>query len=330
MPRENRLRLIRKIESLRQSAVIAYITGDRENVGTRVAPDIVRVFSQHLEALGAKPRLDLLLYTRGGDVLTPWRLVNLIREYTDYFSVLVPFRAYSAGTLICLGANEIVMGKMGELGPIDPSVANAFNPQDPVNPQARIPVSVEDVSSYLALAREKAQLGGPELADAFAILAEKVHPLALGNVHRNYALIRSLAYKLLRLHYPPEKEELMAEIVNSLTERLYSHNHMISRREAREDIHLHITYPDGELEKVMNKLYADYEADLKLLEPFNPSSLLAPGQAQVDFEVSGGIIESSVRLDSFVFNGTVTRSAGPDGLPKVNVEMASQCWKRIV
>lgn len=330
MSRENRLRLIRKIESLRQSAVIAYITGDRENVGTRVAPDIIRIFHQHLEALGTKPRIDLFLYTRGGDVLTPWRLVNLIREYTDYFSVLVPFRAYSAGTLICLGANEIVMGKMGELGPIDPSVANAFNPQDPINPQARIPVSVEDVSSYLALAREKAQLSGPELAEAFVVLAEKVHPLALGNVHRNYALIRSLAYRLLRLHYPPEKEGLMAEIVNSLTERLYSHNHMISRREARDDIHLHVTYPDAELEKVLNKLYTDYEADLQLLEPFNPALLLTPNQAQVDFEVSGGIIESSARLDSFVFNGTVSRSMGPDGLPKVNVEMTSQCWKRLV
>ena len=128
------------------SNVITYITGDRENVSTRIAPDIIRVFFRHLEAMGQSERIDLFLYTRGGDVLTPWRLVNLIREYTDHFSILVPFRAYSAGTLIALGANEIVMGKMGELGPIDPSVANSFNPQDPNNPVAKIPVSVEDVS----------------------------------------------------------------------------------------------------------------------------------------------------------------------------------------
>ena len=35
---------------------------------------------------------------------------------------------------------------------------------------------------------------------------KQVHPLALGNVQRNYALIRSIARKLLRLHMSAENE----------------------------------------------------------------------------------------------------------------------------
>lgn len=330
MARSERLSLIEAIQDLRGSKLIAYITGDRENVSTRVAPDVIRVFHRHLEELGPQPKIDLYLYTRGGDVLTPWRLVNLLREYTEDLAVLIPFRAYSAGTLIALGANEIVMGKMGELGPIDPSVANAFNPDDPYNPRAKIPVSVEDVSSYLLLAREMAGLRSePEVGEVFRFLSEKVHPLALGNVHRNYLLIRSLARRLLLLHLNHEQEERISDIIDNLTEKLYAHNHMISRREAKNDIGLGVTIPDPGLEKLMWGLWEVYEKDLQLAEPFNPALFLSDNQQIARFEVAGGLIESQAGVDSFVFAGFV-RATGMDagGNPSLNVQIEQQKWVR--
>lgn len=331
MERQQRVALIREIEANLGSRVLCYITGDRENVNTRVAPDIIRVFYQHLERIGQQARIDLFLYTRGGDVLTPWRLVNLIREYAPYFGVLVPFRAYSAGTLICLGADEIVMGHMGELGPIDPSVANAFNPQDPNNPVARIPVSVEDVFSYLALAREKAGLRSEaELVEVFRLLTERVHPLALGNVHRNYALIRSLARRLLLLRQATRPEAVIQEIIDNLTEKLYAHNHMISRREALEDVRLPVTHPAPAVEKAMWKLYEGYESYLRLTEPFNPVAIIKDHDQQVDFDVIGGIIESTELAHGFTFSGTVARTGvNLDGTPRVGVTMLRQTWQQL-
>jgi len=332
MGREERLCLIQRIQEIRHSNVICYVTGDRENVSTRIAPDVIRVFYRHLEAMGACERIDLFLYTRGGDVLTPWRLVNLIREYANYFSVLVPFRAYSAGTLIGLGANEIVMGKMGELGPIDPSVANAFNPQDPNNPTAKIPVSVEDVSSFITLAVEIGQLKGQEqMESVFSHLADKVHPLALGNVQRNYSLIRSIARKLLRLHMSADDEDLIRDIINNLTEKLYAHNHMISRREAKQDIKLPVVQPSPELEQAMWNLYEEYERKLNLLEPFNPAELVTEQQKKTDFEVPGGIIESLSALDCFTFMGSaVAVDISPDGTPNVKVNIKRQRWESFI
>lgn len=330
MGREKRLELINKIQILRNSKVICYVTGDRENINTRIAPDVIRVFFRHLETLGQSDRIDLFLYTRGGDVLTPWRLVNLIREYTNNFSLLVPFRAYSAGTLIGLGASEIVMGKMGELGPIDPSVANAFNPQDPNNPVAKIPVSVEDVSSFITLAMEIGQLKGQEQLEAvFTHLAESVHPLALGNVQRNYALIRSIARKLLRMHMSADEDDLIKDIVNNLTEKLYAHNHMISRREAKNDIKLLIAKPSLDLENTMWALFEEYERELKLPYPFLPSDLLTEAQSKVDFEVAGGLVESLPALDNFVFQGSVSSGDIPGDIVPVNVNMNRQFWKSI-
>lgn len=333
MSREKRVELIKTMEEERNSSLICYITGDRENLSTRVAPDIIRVFYRHLENIGSAEKIDLFLYTRGGDVLTPWRLVNLIREYTPCLSVIIPFRAYSAGTLICLGADEIVMAKMGELGPIDPSVANAFNPDDPNNPQAKVPVSVEDVVSYLGLAQERAGQKDPQLlAQVFSRLTEKVHPLALGNVHRNYSLIRFLARRLLALHFDSqeEREKRIPEIIDYLTERLYAHNYMIPRKEAREQIKLNVVYPAPRLESIIWQLYCEYEKELKLLEPFDAGALLQGHGPEVDFKVYGGIIETFNHLDAFIFQGRITQKRTSKGAGGINMDITYQGWNHII
>ncbi|MCK8823766.1 SDH family Clp fold serine proteinase [Fuchsiella alkaliacetigena] len=321
MPRQDRLEIINKISQQRDSTVICYFTGDRKNISTRIAPDAIKIIYEHLEKNKIKEKIDLFIYTRGGDVLTPWRLVNLIREYSDHFSVLIPFRAYSAGTLICLGANEIIMGKMGELGPIDPTVANAFNPQDPNNPQAKIPISVEDVSSYFQLAKQKFKLNNEEnLTKVFSYLVDKVHPLALGNVHRNYLLIRSTAEKLLSLHSLGEDEVLVENIINYLTEKLYAHNYMISRQEAA-DIKLPIKYPDSKLESLIWQLYKVYAEDLDLQKPFQPTDYLQNSTQK--FQVCGGYIESQEALDSFIFNGEIQQNKM---MQEAEVNITQQKW----
>ncbi len=227
-----RLALLQSIEKDRGSRVIAYLTADRDVLPAQIASDVIPLFYEHLEKIGPVDRVDIFLYTRGGHTLTPNRLVHLIREYCKRFGILVPFRAHSAGTTLALGANEIVMGPLGELGPVDPSVFNDFNP-DAEQPKKgdgkkpKIPISVEDVTAYLLLAKEKAGLGTPDtMAEALRILSEKIHPLALGNVHRQYQLIRTMSKRLLSLHLDPEKEaDRIEKIVDTLTEKLYYHGY---------------------------------------------------------------------------------------------------------
>ena len=45
---EQRIKLIEKIEQLRQSRVICYLTSVRPNIGVQMADDAVRVFFDHL------------------------------------------------------------------------------------------------------------------------------------------------------------------------------------------------------------------------------------------------------------------------------------------
>src|SRR5207302_11461672 len=104
-------------------------------------------------------RIALFLYTPGGDMIAGWGLVNLLRQYCEKFVVLVPFRALSCGTLVALGADQLILGKHGLLSPIDPSVNSPFNPTVQAGNQAQIlPVSVEDMIGYIDLAKNQAGL----------------------------------------------------------------------------------------------------------------------------------------------------------------------------
>jgi len=78
------------------------------------------------KAIGAfqKRREIAVIITSGGGEIEPAYLISkLCRESTvGKFIAVVPRRAKSAATLLCCGADEIHMGQMSELGPIDPQI----------------------------------------------------------------------------------------------------------------------------------------------------------------------------------------------------------------
>jgi len=300
MPVEERRHLIKEIERQRQSRVVALVTGDRPSdipipgMNANIAGDQVPLLYEHIRRIGRADKIDLFLYTRGGDTSIPWPLVNLIRDACERFAVLVPHRAHSAGTLICLGADEVVMCPAGELSPVDPTTGNQFNPPDPMNPGARLGINVEDATSYIALATDKVGLSDKaHLLAVFKELAHQVHPLALGNVNRTHTLIRILARKLLSLHMAgPDLEAEGQKIIDTLTEKLYSHLHFVARREAKDDIGLKVTLPSTDIENLMWALYEVYQADLRLGELFVADAYLGT-EREKELSLEAAVIESA-------------------------------------
>lgn len=293
--------LIKKIEENRGSKVITYITSDRQGpVNARVAMDIIPIVSEQLRKIGTKvPKIDLFLYTAGGDTMVPWRLVSMIREYCDTFSVIVPYKAHSAGTMIALGADEIVMSDLSEISPIDPSTANVFNPSDPTNPQNKIPISVEDVISYFDLAKNKFGIKSDEdltkIFNKFMESNPQIHPLALGNVNRTHNLIRLIAKRLLKSHKEPMKEEQIEKIVEAFTEKLYSHTYFIGRKEAKEELNVKsIVYADTVLSDLMSKLYSEYANEMELQKVvWNPENEIGLNNSQNKKEYKVAFVESA-------------------------------------
>lgn len=66
--------------------------------------------------------LDLVLHTPGGIVLAATQIARAIKRHPAKVTVFVPHMAMSGGTLVALGADEIVMCEHSVLGPIDPQI----------------------------------------------------------------------------------------------------------------------------------------------------------------------------------------------------------------
>lgn len=308
-----------------------------------MAIDMIRKIYEHLRLIENDKRgnidIDLFLVSNGGDGTVPWKLVTLIREYARKFSVLIPYRAFSAATLTSLGADEIVMHPMGMLGPTDPTVANPFNPQDPINPQKKIGISVEDVTAYISLIKEDAGISHQdELIQAFNKLAEQVHPLALGNVKRSLAQSRMMAHKLLALHMNKSKEgHEINEIVDNLTSKLYFHGHPINRVEAKEEIGLKkVINATSNLEELMWELYSEYENEIKADEPYNPlmefiskNKELEPGKSNsIEILSKLAYIESSDRTDYTEIKHNIFGTKQNNGSVNIVPNLVSTGWKK--
>lgn len=273
MPRAERQKLISELERVRSDRLcLTYVTSTRGNHEMSMADDVVRLLYDHLVRSREKARngVDLFIHSNGGQGTVPWRIVSLIREFASDFAVLVPHHAFSAATLLAMGADNIIMHRMGNLGPIDPSVTNPFNPTHPQNGQL-LPISVEDVTAYFKLVQDEIGIHHEdELIQALIALTNKVHPLALGNVQRSHQQARMMAKKLLKCHMADGQEHVIDKMIDNLKSNLFYHGHPINRKEAKNDLELKVENAPDDVADAMWRLYEEYEKDLKLREPFQP------------------------------------------------------------
>jgi hypothetical protein len=291
-----RRELIKQIQENRKSKLITYVTGDRQFVGALIAEDAVRPLYEQLLAVGKSEKIDLFLYSRGGDVSVPWRIVSMFREFCREFSVIVPYKAHSAATLLSLGADEITMGKKAELSPIDPTLKKRTLGEISGPPQE---ISVEDVNSYLSFIRERANINDQSaLAQMVSILADNIAPLTLGNVNRQNSHIRLVARKLLTSRKQKMDEAKINSIIETLTEKIYSHGHAIGRKEA-EEIGLPIQKPRDEMEESIWRLYLRYENLLGLHEPMDPQAILELKEEAHFDKIPIAVIESEKKTHLF-------------------------------
>lgn len=296
---QERLDLIRRIEEFRASKVVTYLLGDRQPFQGVLAEDAVRPLYDHLRTVGHEkvPKIDLYLYSRGGHTEVPWRIVSMIREHCEAFGVLVPYKAHSAATLIALGADEIVMGRKGELGPIDPALETRRSGEGGTAVQEQ--VRVEDVMAYLLFLRERAGLSDQTaLAETVKVLPEKLSPWLVGNIYRAHLHIRAVAQKLLASHSRKMKKRRSQLIIEALAAGIYQHGHAIGRQEAME-IGLPIVEPEPGLEDAMWELFNKYEDVLQLAEPVDLHVAIPSDKEEVRNETILGCIESETVAHEF-------------------------------
>ena len=245
--RYSRQGLIRSIEERTGRRLIAYVAAPGTSIGSVDIPPFVDL----LHDVEHGSNLDLLLQTPGGDVDQAERIVIMCRKRVGdgAFRVIVPDSAKSAGTLIAIAADCIVMGEPSELGPIDPQVTITTANGEPMHRPAQ---------SFLDGLNEIVKAAEQELSAAYFPLLDKLDPALIDFCRK--ALLRSeqFAEKFLTqymLKADPVKAKQVAHELNDATKHL-SHGAVIdSDRALSMGLEVDLLPPDSDLWQAYWRLY---------------------------------------------------------------------------
>jgi hypothetical protein len=138
----------------------------------------------------------------------------------------VPLSCASAATMLALGADEVHMGPLAYLTPIDTSLEHPLGPVDPRNETAY--VGQDELQRVLSLWEEHSR--GTDV-NPFQELYKYLHPLVVGAVDRATSLSIRLCSEILRYHLGEGNEA--ERIAKALNAEYPAHEYPITPREAR-------------------------------------------------------------------------------------------------
>lgn len=247
---------------------------------------ILAPLSTLLSNMGKVKKLDLFLKSTGGITEIPWRIVTLLREFTDELAVMVPSIALSGATHIAIAADELIMSPFSVLGSVDPTRSHPLLPKDASGKP--IPISVEDLKHCIGFVRTELGESYPQqnLGLIISELFKYINPLALGALEQSYDLSKLITRKCLRSHNRQLDEEQIEKIVELLASGYCSHAFLISRSEVENELGLPVTKPDNELIQLMKSLEDYY------LERFNTIKQLPAPNSNLNMRV-GGVLQLS-------------------------------------
>jgi ATP-dependent protease ClpP protease subunit len=120
--RQGLIKEIEALDTIKPRRLLVYI-GNVANPNSSINMTHIVPLADALTGIGRTENLDLMIHTLGGSGDTAEKVVEMCRNHcSGEFRVIIPNMAKSAGTLIALGADTIVMGHCSEVGPTDPQI----------------------------------------------------------------------------------------------------------------------------------------------------------------------------------------------------------------
>lgn len=241
-------RLMTEIENKCQGRFFCFY--QNQVAGETIDRDVLIWTRSALKELGHVKNLTVLVDSPGGDANVTFHIVRAFRQYTDSLEVIVADWAKSGATLICLGADKILMTKDAELGPLD---AQEPDPRGSAIPKSALNTfkSLEYLQRYLLetldlairLLLEKSRMDIPyaiEQSLPFVSciatpLFQQVQPQELGEARRRLAVAEEYARRIMsRYGYSSVSKTKIEGMVNVLVWEYPSHKFVIDLLEAQQ------------------------------------------------------------------------------------------------
>lgn len=247
--RNDRIQRIKAIQKSRDSKVLVYYS-----ISTLDFDD-AKIFAELLQNIGKQKKLDLFLLSPGGYVDPAFKMAKLCRDYSEEkFSVIIPYYAKSAATLLSIGADELVMGHPSEIGPIDPRIKVKDNYGREIN------VSATAIKDALKVIEELCG-DSSERSLKYMPLIEKINLDTLGEYERALGASLQYAKTLLETGNLLTDKSKVNEVAENLAKKYYSHGYAIYADEAKEKLNFNIDFIEDENKwKPIWQLYNLYES----------------------------------------------------------------------
>lgn len=194
--------------------------------------------------------LDLIIHSGGGSAHAAYQTMMLLRLHAKTIYACVPFWAKSAATLLCMGADKIVLGEHAELGPLDVQIYEEKKPGQGEYHSALDPFkaleqmqsfSVEALSSAMQFIVSNYGMSYDDsLGHAVAFvnvttgpLVGRLDPEKIGQYSRELSVATEYGMRLLKRcsNWPEQK---ISEVVYQLVYGYPSHEYIIDYPELQE------------------------------------------------------------------------------------------------
>ena len=188
----------------------------------------------------------LFLTTYGGDANGGYRLARALRNHYNHLRVVVPSFCKSAGTLITIAANEIAIGDLGELGPLDVQVRKGSELAE-VNSGLDITQALQAVTEHAEEVFKRILVGMRQLGLATKVSSElaanlagsvasplmaQIDPMRIAEMQRAVAVAYAYGQRL---------DTYSSNLKDGALERLIgdypAHGFVIDRKEAKDLFH---------------------------------------------------------------------------------------------
>jgi hypothetical protein len=236
-------RTIRKLEAKRKSKIFCLIHCPDD--GGHICDSMIWQTLSERDKFQNLGTLELLLHTPGGSADIAYQVVRFLRRHCKTLNIIVPLLAKSAGTLMCLGADAIYMGELGELGPIDVQISDpiekgpkSISPLDEFKSAEFLrdyAVEILDIFTLLIVRRSGMSLKESLheslhfTTEIMRPLYEQLDPLEIGEYKRALAIGEEYGDRLLAMTKNPHRKL----ISQALLSKYPSHGFVIDRVEAR-------------------------------------------------------------------------------------------------
>lgn len=243
--------------------VITYITPIGVP-GNQISPDDIAPFHSVLSTIPEESPIDFLINSPGGAPETAEKVVSLIRGRGHPFRAVVTNFAKSAATLICLGADSIVMGDPSELGPTDPQIPRTQQGSTILLPAHAFLDAHKEIT-------DRINKSAPDIQPADILQLQQMDPAFLQWCRQAVDASRAYAERWLSQYMfkgSPDPQQAAQKVAKHLAESrdYYSHARMIDYRQASgSDLGLKIEYlpPSSPMWELFWELYCRSELFLR-------------------------------------------------------------------